>query len=500
MLCRVCKSHQQKQRNGEQCWSKDPVYTLRRDVIHMKSEQHKKALRKEMQRLASERDGGVEQGFQLQVSLQHDAIKKAMETLYWLAKEEVAHTTKFSSFLDFAKDHLGCEVLAHLHQGGNASYRIKRILQEMLQIQLDHEAELTASQFVGLMCDETTDISTTKELVLLTRLVDSNGQAKSTFAKVIPLQDGTADTIAAALKTWLQEKNISIKKVMGFGSDGAAVMTGRKNGVAVLLQKENPLMTAIHCICHRLALPVGQAGERVPYIKNHFKPNLGELFRFFAYSACRMARLHQIQELLDLAQNTLKEAEDTRWLSHDEACKSLYRNLPAVLMTLDNENKNSATSTGLLIWLHKYSTQATLYLLCDLLPHLSSLSSHDPEWQGKVREPFVDQLLHNLEERFQSTELLSSFSILDPKQMPEPMPDHYGMEEVQCLTDHFGAGEGVVAPDAACDEWLGLQEYLNQNHYLSQEQLVTLLLSDGTMRELYPSLRTLAAVHDHSHT
>ncbi|KAJ8333556.1 hypothetical protein SKAU_G00415640 [Synaphobranchus kaupii] len=224
------------------------------------------------------------------------------------------------------------------------------------------------------MCDETTDITTTKELVLLTRLVDSNGQAKSTFAKVIPLQDGTADTIAAALKTWLQEKNISIKKVMWFGSDGAAMMTGRKNGVAVLLQKENPLMTAIHCICHRLALAVGQAGERVPYIKNHFKPNLGELFRFFAYSACRMARLHQIQKLLDLAQNTLKEAEDTRWLSHDEACKSLYRNLPAVLMTLDNENKISATSTGLLIWLHKYNTLATLYLLCDLLPHLSSLS------------------------------------------------------------------------------------------------------------------------------
>ncbi|XP_056137324.1 uncharacterized protein LOC130113734 [Lampris incognitus] len=284
-------------------------------------------------------------------------------------------------------------------------------------------------------------------------------------------------------------------------------------------------MTAIYCICHRLALAVGQAGERVPFIKNHFKPNLGELFRFLAYSACRMARLHQIQELMDLAQNTLKEAKDTWWLSHDKACKSLYRNLPAVHMTLNNENKNSATATGLLIWLYKYNTLATLYLLCDLLPHLSSLSrcfqqeeinlqqidrnvkakmavvrsmregmrpgsrlpklqedlaaggrladfqlpGHDPEWQGKVREPFVDQLLHNLEERFQSTELLSSFSILDPKQLPETMPDHYGMEEVQWLTDHFGAGEGVVAPDAACDEWLGLQEYLNQNHYLSQE-------------------------------
>ncbi|KAI8488897.1 hypothetical protein Bbelb_334150 [Branchiostoma belcheri] len=39
----------------------------------------------------------------------------------------------------------------------------------------------------------------------------------------------------------------------------------------------------------RLALAVSQAGESVSYFRN-FKPNLGELFRFYDYSACRMAR------------------------------------------------------------------------------------------------------------------------------------------------------------------------------------------------------------------
>ncbi|KAI8516610.1 hypothetical protein Bbelb_051910 [Branchiostoma belcheri] len=42
-------------------------------------------------------------------------------------------------------------------------------------------------------------------------------------------------------------------------------------------------------------------------------------------------------EIMNLAQRTLKEAKDTRWLSHDEACSSLYKTLPAVLTSLDHE-------------------------------------------------------------------------------------------------------------------------------------------------------------------
>ncbi|KAI8493191.1 hypothetical protein Bbelb_291950 [Branchiostoma belcheri] len=118
---------------------------------------------------------------------------------------------------------------------------------------------------------------------------------------------------------------------------GCSCLAGGRNGVATLLKAESQLLVAFHCIAHRLALAVGQAGEAVSYFRNSFKPNLGELSTFFDYSACRMSRLHQIQDIMNLAQRPLKEAMDTRWLSHDEACSALYKTLPAVLTRLDHE-------------------------------------------------------------------------------------------------------------------------------------------------------------------
>ncbi|XP_030281580.1 zinc finger protein 862-like [Sparus aurata] len=518
-------------------WAKDPVACLRTDTItrHAPSFQHKQAVWKENVRLFSERNGGIAQAFQCEVSLQREALTKAMKTLYFLAKEEMAHTTKFSSLVDFARDHLGCDVFSHLSQGENATYTSERILQELLQVmadqlQAEHSRLLAGSTYFGLQVDETTDITTTKELVLLTRLI-TGGEVINRFAGMVEVDDGKANTISSAILAWIQKKGLDVQKLMGLGSDGAPVMTGKRNGVATLLKGQSKHLVAIHCIAHRLALAAGQAGEAVAYFRNKFKQNLGELFRFYDNSACRMSRLHQIQDMLDIIRTTMKNAVDTRWLSHDEACKALHKSLPVVLLSLDHEAKDNVTAFGLLAWLKDYRTLATLYLLCDLLPHLSALSrcfqhakinllqihsnvqttvalvrtmregmngsrlskleqdllaggrlaefsiSMSPElklkWQKEVREPFIDRLLQNLQDRFDSTQLLSSFAILDSSLMPQPMPEDYGSAE---------------------DEWYSLREYIRQNNGLSQEQLVKLLLTEDTMAELYPSMRLLASV------
>ncbi|XP_035683974.1 zinc finger protein 862-like [Branchiostoma floridae] len=564
MLCSTCRRHNQRQRSGEYYWSKEPVSSLRSDMVggHPTSTQHEAAVQKDKARLAAAVTGGIAQAFQRVVSVQGEALTKAMKVLYFLAKEEIPHTTKFSSLLDFSKDHLGCDVLSHLNQGGNANYRSERILQELLkvmagQIQEQHEALLQESTFYGLQCDETTDITTTKELVLLTRLITNTGEVANRFARMIPVPDGKADTITAAILSWLQEKGLDLNNLKGFGSDGASVMTGRRNGVATLLKGHSSQMVAIHCTAHRLALAVSQAGDSVPYFKHSFKANLGSLFRFYDYSACRTARFRQIQEMMNLDQLTLKEAKDTRWLSHDLACKALYESLPAVIISLDHEAKQNgnAVASGLLKWLKSYKTLATLYLLCAVLPQLTSLSlcfqqskvnlleihrvvettvevvsgmregtasgrlskleqdlaaggrlaqfsiSVSPElklqWQREVREPFIDHLLENLQDRFASTQLLSSFAILDPSLVPDdPMNEEYGCAEVQCLATQYG-GEvnGIVDPVALDDEWLSLRTYMRRGKgHLSQEQLVRSLLTDATLALLYPNMRLLASV------
>ena len=62
--------------------------------------------------------------------------------------------------------------------------------------------------------------------------------------------------------------------MVGFGSDGAAVMTGKHAGAAARLKQRQPMLTSIHCIAHRLALAASQAGDGVPYIRKSFKPML----------------------------------------------------------------------------------------------------------------------------------------------------------------------------------------------------------------------------------
>ena len=52
----------------------------------------------------------------------------------------------------------------------------------------------------------------------------------------------------------MNRHEITKKQLVGFGSDGAPVMTGRLNGVAKQLQDKFPAIISVHCIAHRLAL------------------------------------------------------------------------------------------------------------------------------------------------------------------------------------------------------------------------------------------------------
>jgi hypothetical protein len=45
--------------------------------------------------------------------------------------------------------------------------------------------------------------------------------------------------------------NTTLKKIVGLGSDGAAVMVGKKSGVAALLKENHPSIISVHCLAHR---------------------------------------------------------------------------------------------------------------------------------------------------------------------------------------------------------------------------------------------------------
>jgi len=84
------------------------------------------------------------------------------------------------------------------------------------------------------MLDESLDIAVQNELVLFFKIL-VEGKSKIKFAANVEVKDGKAETIYAAILKYLEESNIPVKKLLGFGTDGATVMTGRLNGLAVRL-------------------------------------------------------------------------------------------------------------------------------------------------------------------------------------------------------------------------------------------------------------------------
>ena len=98
-----------------------PCISLRTDVLARQADScmHKLAISWEHECLASEQGGGIEQAFCEAVSLERKATVGAMKCLYWLAKNEIAHTAKYVPLLELARG-LGCIHVCfdNLHAGG----------------------------------------------------------------------------------------------------------------------------------------------------------------------------------------------------------------------------------------------------------------------------------------------------------------------------------------------------------------------------------------------
>ena len=76
--------------------------------------------------------------------------------------------------------------------------------------------------------------------------------------------NGRAETIESAILGFLSDNSLQVKKLCGFGSNGAAVMVGRSTGVAVRLKKHSPNMISVHCVNHKLPLAAAHASNSVP--------------------------------------------------------------------------------------------------------------------------------------------------------------------------------------------------------------------------------------------
>lgn len=71
-----------------------------------------------------------------------------------------------------------------------------------------------------------------------------------------------------------------------------------------------------------------------------------------------------------------RSRRDTRWLSHDRAVSAVRQCLPALITSLEREasEQSDATAAGLSLFVKNPNFIASIYMMSDVLPHLSRLS------------------------------------------------------------------------------------------------------------------------------
>ena len=113
------------------------------------------------------------------------------------------------------------------------------------------------------------------------RYLTGSGERCNVFLRIVDLFDGKAETIEKALLQFCDVAGIEMRKVMGFGSDGAAVMIGRVSGISTRLRVHNSVMISCSSRIWVHSVPT-EIQERHP----QSLPLLSRQFRPYEWAAC----------------------------------------------------------------------------------------------------------------------------------------------------------------------------------------------------------------------
>ena len=141
----------------------------------------------------------------------------------------------------------------------------------------------------SLLLDEPNNISVTKLLGILVIYYSTNiGHVVSTYLGLVQLDQCNAESIVLALKRFLADKKLNLKKLTAIGTDNASVMVGTNNGVYAKLKKDITSLIFIKCARHSLQLAVSHAAAEC--LPNNLEFLIAESQNWFSNSTIRQQK------------------------------------------------------------------------------------------------------------------------------------------------------------------------------------------------------------------
>ncbi|XP_065650768.1 zinc finger MYM-type protein 1-like [Hydra vulgaris] len=166
------------------------------------------------------------------------------------------------------------------------------ILECMYKVYIEEiKREIDKARFVSLQADETTDVSCRSQFVIILRYLKGY-QPVERFIAFIDVQDRTAMGLTNVLKEELNCFGLK-EKLIAQAYDGAAVMSGSRNGVQSLMKEVYPNAHYVHCYAHQLNLVLKKVCSSNKRVRTFFS-TLSGFGVFFTSSPKRNDLLREI--------------------------------------------------------------------------------------------------------------------------------------------------------------------------------------------------------------
>ena len=277
----------------------------------------------------------------------------------------------------------------------------------------------------SIIADETRDISNSEQLAICIRWVSPDYVIHEDLIGLVHVPSTESTTLSVAIKDILVRCILPLDQCRGQAYDGAANMMGQLQGVATLLEKEQPSAIRVHCLAHCLNLCLQDVTKKSQPIRNALDVTT-ELSKLILYSPKRSLILEEFRKELSPEGSGIRPLCPTRWTVCTGAIDAVLRNYPAIIEALatiseDSHDDYGRRANGLLSQLEKFETFFGLKLSTEFSVAPSKLQLPYREKTRQCRMPSNVQSYVAVICRGQEVMVyMKSF-------MPKLLKNHYGI-------------------------------------------------------------------------
>ena len=242
---------------------------------------------------------------------------------------------------------------------------------ELIAVDLEEQLceKIRLSPWFGIQFDESTDVTNRAQLIGFIRFLD--GEKEDIVEDFFFCEDVGVDTkgvtVANTVIGVFVRNNISILNCSQITTDGAAAMTGIRNGAVAIIKEQAPHCNSSHCDLHRenLASKPLSCGEKGPF--DFVMDDAVKIINEIKASAKKTRMFTLLCEEMSEINRTLLYHCDIRWLSRGVALMRLFSLRKTVLVFLNEQKSKRATHFADDSWLTKLGYLSDVFQKLNIL-------------------------------------------------------------------------------------------------------------------------------------